>query len=446
MTPSVDAPAAAMILESLSLGFGAQQLLHDASFAVPSRGITAIVGPAGVGKSTVLRTLARRAEQLPSFWHRGRVLVDGQDLLSEWDLDEARRSVALIAQKARLFTASVADNLLASASGVQMTLAEKRDRAETLLMSSGLYAELVDRLSEPAIALPLGLQRRLSLARIAAANPTAILVDEPTRDIADDEAARLTSMLCAEARHRAVLLVTHDQALAKRVAERIILFVSGHIVADCKCDDFFEAPPNAIAEKYVRTGSCWPSEGELSDALSPDVAPSPVCVEPSGFRWHVGRQLAGMARPGLLAAEVDDLAALRALGIDVLVCLEETWVSAGRLDEFGIVGEHVPIPDMDAPTIDQAIALCERTWFHIARGRTPAYHCKAGLGRTGTMLAAYLIYSGMASVRALEEVRAASRLYVQSEVQVEFLHEFERYCRDRQIVPPTRKTFPGDSP
>ncbi|WP_428266281.1 ATP-binding cassette domain-containing protein [Haliangium sp.] len=417
-------------VRSLSVGFGARTILRELSFTLSEVGITALMGAAGSGKSTILRTLGRRAEQLPSFWFKGEVRFGDRDLLRDIPAPEARRAIVLFGQKARLYTANVTENLLAACEEQPRTQLEKRTLAHDVLARTGLMSELEGSLNAPVISLPLELQRRLTLARITTADPNdilphVILIDEPLRDLPEGSTEKLGRMLREIARTRALLLVTHDQRVTRHLAQRVMLLGDGRVVADCPVEEFFERPPNQAVQTFLRTGSYWPAEPEPA-------APVEVARperEPSGFHWIVPQQLAGMARPGLLHELDDDLAKLRGLGIHTVVTLEESRIDPDLLAKYELTAEHVPIADMGAPTLAQARALCQRTVARLARGEATVYHCRAGLGRTGTLLGCYLIFTGMSAPRALDEIRAVSSLYVQSTEQLSFLEAFEAHCR-----------------
>jgi atypical dual specificity phosphatase len=417
--------APSLAIRRLSLGFGERTLLDDLAFDVPARGILALMGAAGVGKSTLLRTLARRAELLPAFWVAGDVTLRGRDLLRDHDPATARGKVALFAQKARLHTASVLDNVLAALPALPLGLAARRARALAILDAAGLTAELGDRLDVPAVSLPLGLQRRLTFARIAAAAPDVILVDEPTRDVPAAEAHRIEAMLVAEAAHRAIVLVTHDLGSARRIASHVVLLAATRQVAWSRAAAFFADPPDPISRRFVEQGSAWPSE--------PPPAPSPRAPRPqaSSFQWLLPGSLGGMARPGLVFDEAHDLAALRELGVRRLVSLEHTAFPPDRLAAYGITGVHLPIVDMEAPELAPAHAVIVETEDRIRRGEPTIYHCKGGLGRTGTLLAAHLIVRGLAPLHALEELRGIHPRYVQSVAQERFLDQLALWRRGR---------------
>jgi atypical dual specificity phosphatase len=414
------------VIRSLTFGFGERVLLEDLTFDVPARGQLALLGPSGVGKSTLLRALARRAELMPAFWHTGSVRLGDRDLLTEVPAAEARRRVVLFGQKARLHTASVLENALAALPPGPATRAEKRARASALLEAAGLLRELGDHLDDPAVSLPLGLQRRLTLARIAAADPVVLLVDEPLRDLPGAEADRLEAMLIDEARRRAIVTVTHDLTAARRAASAVVLLVAGRQVASLPAAAFFAAPPDPISQRFVEQGNAWPD-----DVVPATTAPAAVAPAASSFQWLLPGMLGGMARPGIVHDEAHDLAALRALGVRRLVSLELQPMPAERLAAAGIEGVHQPIPDMDAPAPEAAYAVIAETEACIARGLPTVYHCKGGLGRTGTLLAGHLIVRGMAPLHALEELRAIHPRYVQSIAQERFLDELAAWLRAR---------------
>ena len=154
-----------------------------------------------------------------------------------------------------------------------------------------------------------------------------------------------------------------------------------------------------------------------------------------GFYWLIEGALAGCSRPGArgrrdpggaaMEATLDeDLRWLRGQGIEAVLSLTETPLTAGALERHGLVGLHLPIDDMRAPTPEQfrtALAFIDR---QRALGRRVAVHCLVGQGRTGSILAAYLIRGGLDAGAALRALRAVCPGAVENPEQERALAEF----------------------
>jgi atypical dual specificity phosphatase len=125
------------------------------------------------------------------------------------------------------------------------------------------------------------------------------------------------------------------------------------------------------------------------------------------FYWLIEDILAGCSRPGAHGSTVDDdLTTLRRHGVGALLSLTEDPLPAGVLERHGMAGLHLPVDDFHAPTTDQMLAALAFLDAQRVAGTTVAVHCLAGQGRTGTVLAAYLIRGGLAADAAIAELRA----------------------------------------
>ena len=143
---------------------------------------------------------------------------------------------------------------------------------------------------------------------------------------------------------------------------------------------------------------------------------------PSGFSWIEQPRLAGMARPD----SAQDLAWLRNQGIEVLISLTEDRLRRDWVNEAGLMAVHVPVEDMTVPApeqIDQCVATIERAH---ERGMRVAVHCGAGLGRTGVILASYLVAQGMSAPNAIAKVRRLRPGSVETEEQERGIEDYEK--------------------
>ena len=149
---------------------------------------------------------------------------------------------------------------------------------------------------------------------------------------------------------------------------------------------------------------------------------------PSGFHWLVNGLLGGMRLPGVLTKMRYDIEALKRVNVSLLVTLNEVWSPpVDELAALGIDSYVHKITDLQAPDFAQALATCQLVDSYLAEDRAVVYHCRAGVGRTGTMLTAQLMYYGLSADQAIRESREKNPRWIETEVQMEFLHEFDGF-------------------
>src|SRR5438874_9202643 len=143
-------------------------------------------------------------------------------------------------------------------------------------------------------------------------------------------------------------------------------------------------------------------------------------MPPPGFSWIDPPHLAALGRPEGL----DEFRWLREQGIQLIISLTEFPPHRQWLDDAGLLGLHVPVADFHAPTpeqIDECISAIIRA---KEQKMSVAVHCLAGLGRTGTILAAYFVATGMPAADAIARVRSLRPGSIESDAQEDAVAEF----------------------
>ena len=162
--------------------------------------------------------------------------------------------------------------------------------------------------------------------------------------------------------------------------------------------------------------------------------------------WVIPDVLAGMAMPfidperrlnggGGLNAYADELPALHQAGVRAVVCLLNIPSDQAIYEWAGFAIECLPVPDGWPPTAEQAWQFIRFVDDQRSRGHPVAVHCEAGLGRTGTMLAAYLIAKGDPPAAAIARLRAIEHAAVETPRQIHFLEEFAASLKRSDSTP-----------
>ncbi len=214
-------------------------LLRDVNFTVKSPGVTVVMGPNGAGKSLLLRLL--HGLLAPS---RGSVTWGGAP-----PDDAVRRRQAMMAQRPVLLRRSVRANM-----DFVLSLREIEDRRGTcdaLLERVGLLPFA----ARPARRLSGGEQQRLALARALAQGPEVLFMDEPASSLDPASTATIESVV-RELKHAGtkVVLVTHDAAQARRLAEDVVFLHRGTLTEQASAERFFERPSSEAARQYLAGG------------------------------------------------------------------------------------------------------------------------------------------------------------------------------------------------
>lgn len=153
----------------------------------------------------------------------------------------------------------------------------------------------------------------------------------------------------------------------------------------------------------------------------------PVEHGPAGFCWLIPGLLGGTPRPGRSDLQSDVLA-LKKLHIKLLVSLTGEWQPDTEvLRRADIASLYAPIADFGTPSFALAQETCAQVAAFTARGEAVVFHCQAGKGRTGTMLAAMLIWAGATADAAIAGTRAHNPAWIETDGQLVFLQAFDAH-------------------
>ena len=146
------------------------------------------------------------------------------------------------------------------------------------------------------------------------------------------------------------------------------------------------------------------------------------------FSWMIENRLAGVSYP----RSEDAIALLCKLGVQALLNLSEEPLPLDLLSKYQLRGEHLPVTDFTAPTPEQVERALVIIDGFLARGLPVAVHCGAGLGRTGTILACYLVSQGSSANEAIEQVRTKRPGSIETLAQKTVVEAYEHYRQEKQ--------------
>jgi general L-amino acid transport system ATP-binding protein len=239
-------PPPAVVLEGVTVSFGANRVLHDVSLSVARGERLVICGPSGSGKSTLIRCI-NGLERIQS----GRILVEGQALAQDAaSLARTRREVGMVFQSFNLFPhMTVLENCTLAPMAVRGL---KRAEAEALAMDYLARVKIPDQASKYPSRLSGGQQQRVAIARALCMQPRIMLFDEPTSAL-DPEMIKevLDTMVELAGTGMTMLCVTHEMGFARQVADRVIFMDGGEIVESGAPATMFDAPQTERLRRFL---------------------------------------------------------------------------------------------------------------------------------------------------------------------------------------------------
>ena len=247
-------------LENVSCYYGSFRAVRDVDIKAAKNEITALIGPSGCGKTTLLRTLNRMNDLVPSYRSEGRILLDGQDLNAKAvDPVAVRRRVGMVFQKPNPFPKTVYENIAFGPRVVGMK-GDMDEIVETALQRAALWDEVKDRMKTNAFGMSGGQQQRLCIARALSTQPDVLLMDEPCSALDPISTGKIEELMLEIKQEYSIVIVTHNMQQAARVSDRTAFFTvevsdeghrTGTVVEFDRTETIFTNPTDERTEAYV---------------------------------------------------------------------------------------------------------------------------------------------------------------------------------------------------
>ncbi|PWC53364.1 amino acid ABC transporter ATP-binding protein [Azospirillum sp. TSA6c] len=248
--------AAAVVLDSVSKSYGPVEILKNVSVSIAPGEVVTLLGPSGAGKSTLLRCI-NHLETIST----GRIYVHGKLIgyrevgdtlheLSDREISAQRRSIGMVFQSFNLFRhMTVLQNVM---SGPVHVLRTPKVEAEALARDLLAKVGLPDKADRYPSELSGGQQQRVAIARTLALAPSVMLFDEPTSALDPELSQEVVATIRSLAEQGYTMLIaTHEMAIARDFADRVIFMVHGEVVEDVPARSFFTTPRHERSRQFV---------------------------------------------------------------------------------------------------------------------------------------------------------------------------------------------------
>ncbi len=239
-------------VSNLNLHYGSFHALKNVNIGIEEKMITAFIGPSGCGKSTLLKSLNRMNDLIEDCKITGKVLLDGQDIYYNYNVNELRKKVGMVFQKPNPFPMSIYDNITFGPKTHGIRSKAKLDEiVEKSLISAALWDEAKDRLKKSALGLSGGQQQRLCIARALAVEPEILLMDEPTSALDPIATLKIEDLVQELKKDYTIVMVTHNMQQATRVSDKTAFFLLGEIIEYDDTENIFSMPKEKKTEDYI---------------------------------------------------------------------------------------------------------------------------------------------------------------------------------------------------
>ena len=239
-------------IKNMELYYGDFKALKGIDLSLAANEITAFIGPSGCGKSTLLKSLNRMNDLVEGCRITGEVLLDGEDIYGDMDINNLRKRVGMVFQKPNPFPMSVYDNIAYGPRTHGIRSKSRLDEiVEKSLRDAAIWDELKDRLRKSALGLSGGQQLRLCIARALAVEPEVLLMDEPTSALDPISTSKIEDLAVQLKEKYTIIMVTHNMQQAARISDKTAFFLLGEMVEFSDTETLFSMPKDKRTEDYI---------------------------------------------------------------------------------------------------------------------------------------------------------------------------------------------------
>ncbi len=239
-------------VKNLDLWYNDFKALKNINLGMQENSITAFIGPSGCGKSTLLKSLNRMNDLVEGCRITGEVLLDGEDIYGNMDVNMLRRRVGMVFQKPNPFPMSIYDNIAFGPRTHGIRSKAKLDEiVEESLRDAAIWDETKDVLKKSALAMSGGQQQRLCIARALAVKPEVLLMDEPTSALDPISTSKIEDLALELKKKYTIIMVTHNMQQAVRISDYTAFFLLGEVVEYSETEKMFSTPQDKRTEDYI---------------------------------------------------------------------------------------------------------------------------------------------------------------------------------------------------
>ena len=239
-------------IRNLNIWYGDKEILKSLSFEIREKQVTAFIGPANCGKSTLVRCFNRLNDFTPNFRFTGEILFKDSSLYTDRNATAIRKQIGMVFRRPVLFQGSIYENVAYAAriSGVNRA-SELNGIVEKNLRRTGLWNEVEGILDETPAQLSTGQQQLLCVARALAAEPEVLIFDEPCGELDPIETVKIEALMRELTNDYTLIFATNKRRQAARVSDVAGFLYGGELIEFGATEKIFTNPQDNRTEQYV---------------------------------------------------------------------------------------------------------------------------------------------------------------------------------------------------